>query len=164
MKRKETRRKKLQRKSKTKKQECHLLKKIDTLPVELVHEIKNYLPLKMQNRITPLKNRTDIFDLMRAYHWLNFHLYFYEYFERIDLKYSMKIKKYFDFIKNTKYVQYKKQIYERQDKSVHKKIRELVETDVQFFFYTRENRVREILQRSLLIKPQDYIEEIVQTI
>lgn len=61
-----------------------------------------------------LKDCIDIFDLMKNYYWLNFHLYFYENFHENNkegFKRVMEIKIYFNVIKNTKYVQYKNEIY-----------------------------------------------------
>lgn len=162
MKRRETRKRKLEKKRKIRKFNSHLLKKIDTLPIELVHEIRNYLPLKIQDMITPLEC-TDIFDLMSSYYWLNFRLYFYEHFNKRDLKHVMDIKNYFHVIKTTKYVKYKNQIYEKQDARLNIKMRELAEIEVYSFFYHQEQQERNIRERISLTKSKDYIEQILQT-
>lgn len=159
MKRRDKKKKQLQKKRNIIKQNRHLLKKIDTLPIELVHEIRNYLPLKIQDIITPLEC-TDIFDLMSSYYWLNFYLYFYEYFNKRGLEYILKIKKYFHVIKTTKYVQYKKQMYRMEDEHLHEKMKELAEIEVQLFFYGQEQHERNIRERISLTKSKDYIEQI----
>jgi hypothetical protein len=101
-----------------------------------------------------LKDCIDIFDLMKNNYWLNFHENNKEGFKRV-----MEIKTYFNVIKNTKYVQYKNEIYKKHDPRLGVKMRGLAEIYCQIF--RKEDQEARIKDRILLRKLEDYIEAIM---
>lgn len=158
------RKEKWKTRNRNKKNEKSILKKIDTLPYELVGEIFNYLPLHVQNIIKPLENSIDAYDLIINYYWINFHLYFYDFFNKRDLESKLKLKKYFDRIKDIKYVRFNKKFYKIDDKELEVKLKEFAEMDVLQFQYDSRQHENNVKNRTRLSKTKEEIEVILSDV
>jgi len=158
----EKKKRNLEKRRKIKKEEIKILQKIDTLPIELVGEIHKFLPLKIQNIIHPLENCIRIQDLMLNNYWINFYLYFFEFFNHNDPVSLGKLKRYFNNIKNVQYVQCGKEFYHLQDKIVKEKLKELAEDEVQQFNYGKRQHNRNVEERVSLSKSINEIQRILE--
>lgn len=145
-------------------EEQKILKKIDTLPYELVGEIYNFLPLHIQNMVKPLEDVIDIYDLMVNFYWVNFHLYFYDYFNKNDIVALKTLKKYFDKVHHVKYVKYGNRFYEMEDERLPPLLIKLAEIEVGQFLYSKEQHDRNISDRIGLSKTKEEICRILHNI
>lgn len=157
----EKRKKRSKRTWNLRKKEKQLLQQIDTLPIELVGEIYQFLPLEIQNIIKPLDNVIEIQEFLIANYWVNFYLYFYEYFNHRDEKTMNRLKMFFEKIKNVKYVKHGKKFYKINDKSLPSLLKDLAEIDVQQFLYNEEQHERNIQDRIVLSKSKNEIQFIL---
>lgn len=157
----EKRRKRSKRRWNLRKKEEKLLHQIDTLPIELVGEIYQFLPLEIQNIIKPLDNVIEIQEFLIANYWVNFYLYFYEYFNHRDERTMNRLKMFFEKIKNVKYIKHGKKFFKMNDESLPSLLKDLAEIDVQQFLYSKEQHERNIQDRIVLSKSTNEIQFIL---
>lgn len=145
-----------------KKREEQILKKINTfLPQELIQEIYNYFPLKLQNKIKPLDKCIDIHELMNIHYQINTCLYFYEYFENDDLESMEKLDFYFEKRININYVKYKDEVYNiNENILVEQKLKKVAEIEVGKFHFGKRQHENNVQQRIKLTKSINEILEI----
>lgn len=156
---------KLNRKNKNKirKNETRILKKIDTLPLELVAEIQKFLPLHIQNIIQPLDNLLEIREYLVSNYWVNFYLYFWEYFQHDDATTKKRIKHYFEKIKDIQYLKINKKIYPLKDEFTNQKLVEIADAEVSQFHYGKRQHDRNVEERIRLCKSKIEIQNIINS-
>jgi hypothetical protein len=116
----------------------------------------------VKNIISPLENICSIRQLSGNKYWLNFHLYFWDHFNYRSEEDLNNIRKEYNKLINSKYIQYENKIYFLEDSKIRKKIVNEVEKEVRFFEYDKKQHTDNVKNRLYLNKSLEDIGSILK--